>query len=70
MNQWAADWANDPDDDYNLVLEILCNDENIAVIKQSHQGLIFKWYPNKDEITVPFKWLLNLFVEAEKRLEP
>ena len=70
MEQWSADIANDPFDNYNLIVEILFNDENIAVIKQGKEGLEIKWYPNKEELTIPLKWLLNLLIYAEKRLQP
>jgi len=68
MKQWTADFCNDPYDDYNLIVEILFGDEEIAVIKQGHQGLELKWYPNEEEIVVPIVWLSGLFAEAKKRL--
>jgi len=66
MNQWKSDWANDPDDDYNLVLEILCDDEDIAVIKQSKQGLFIKWYANPNDLIIPFDWLLERLLAAKE----
>jgi hypothetical protein len=66
MNQWSADFANDPNDDYNLIIEILYDGEYVAVIKQSQQGLTMTWYPNKKPMTIPVDWLSKLFLEAKQ----
>jgi len=68
MNQWAADFGNDPDDDYNLIVEILYDEEYVAVIKQSPNGLILKWYPSEIELNIPVDWLMGLFEEAQRRM--
>ena len=68
MRQWAADFANDPYDDYNLIVEILCDDKEVAVIKQMQQGLEMKWHPSKEELRIPVDWLLGLFLEAKERM--
>jgi hypothetical protein len=68
MKQWTADFCNDPYDDYNLIIEILCGDEEIAVIKQGQQRLEMKWYPNKEELIIPVEWLSELLLEAKKRM--
>jgi len=68
MKQWTADIANDPYDDYNLIMEILYNDEYVAVIKQSSQGLIMTWYPNKEELKIPVEWLTKLLIDAKEIL--
>jgi len=69
MKQWIADFANDPHDDYNLIVEILYDEEEIAVIKQGQQGLEMKWYPNQEELTVPVDWLSELFLETKRRID-
>ena len=66
--EWSADFANDPYDDYNLIVEILYGDEDIAVIKRSQIGLEIKFYPNTEELLIPFDWLLRLLLETERRL--
>lgn len=68
MTGWSADFANDPFDDYNLIVEILHNDEDVAVIKQGENGLEVKWYANKNDLVVPFDWLFGLFLEAKNRM--
>lgn len=68
MKNWTADFTNNPFDDYNLIVEILCDDEEIAVIRQTSNGLELKWYPNDAELFVPLDWLSELLIEAKKRL--
>jgi hypothetical protein len=69
MNNWTADFTNDPNDDYNPIVEILCDGEEIAVIRKGKEKLEIKWYPNEKELIIPFKWLLSLLTEAEKRMQ-
>lgn|GEM_PF-1395697 len=68
MKQWEADFGNDPNDDFNLVVEILYEDRDVAVIKQSHNGLLVKWYPHSEELVVPLAWLSELLLEAKRKL--
>jgi hypothetical protein len=69
MNNWTADFGNDPYDDYNLIVEILCDDEEIAVIKQGQYGLECIWYPTDKELSIPVDWLLGLMTEAKIRMD-
>ena len=69
MNNWTADFSNDPNDDYNLIVEILCNEEEIAIIRKGKEELEIMWYPNEKELVIPHKWLLTLLNEAEKRMQ-
>lgn len=68
MNGWTADFTNDPFDDYNLIVEILFNDEDIAVIKQGNEGLEMKWYASNKDIVIPVEWLDGLLNEVKERL--
>ena len=68
MKQWTADFASDPDDDYNIIVEILYDDEDVAVIKYGRDGPEMTWYPSKEKLVIPVKWLSGLLVEAEKRI--
>jgi len=65
---WNAEWTNDPDDDYNLVREILYNDLYVAVVKQTSNGLTLTWYPQTEMVTVPAEWLSNLLLKAQTEL--
>ncbi|WP_085832444.1 hypothetical protein [Clostridium merdae] len=68
MSGWNADFANDPFDDYNLIVEILFNDEDVAVIKQGEDGLEMKWYATNKDLIIPVEWLNGLLSEAKERL--
>ena len=69
MNEWTAYWTNDPDDDYNLVREIVYNDYlHVAVIKQTPDGLILTWYPQKEMLTVPLEWIIKVLQETQHDL--
>ena len=69
MDNWTADFTNDPNDDYSPIVEILCNGEEIAVIRKRKDGLEVMWYPNEEELILPHKWLSSLLNEAEKRMQ-
>jgi len=66
MKEWTAVWTNDPDDDYNLILEILYDDEEVAVVKQSQQGLILKWYVSPKGLIIPVDWFSGLLLDAKE----
>lgn len=68
MSGWNADFANDPFDDYNLIVEILFNNEDVAVIKQGKDGLEMKWYATNKDLIIPVEWLNGLLSEANERL--
>lgn len=69
MSGWTADFANDLFDDYNLIVEISFNDEDVAVIKQSSDGLEMKWYASDKDLTIPVEWLNGLLSQAKERLK-
>ena len=68
MKQWSADFGNDPFNDYNLIVEVLFNHKDVALIKQGKNGLEIKWYPHTEELIVPLDWFLDLMKEVKKRL--
>ena len=68
MNQWSASFANDSDNDYNIITKILCDDEVVAVVEQSTQGLILKWHNNSKELMMPVDWLLELLLETKRSI--
>lgn len=66
MKEWSAVWTNNPYDDYNLILEVLCDGKEVAVIKQSQQGLIWKWYVNPKGLIISADWLSGLLLDAKE----
>ena len=68
MNQWESYFINDPYDDYNLVIEILCDDVDVAVIQQRQQGLFLRWYVIPKGLIIPVDWLSSLLLRAKEGL--
>ncbi len=59
---------NDPNDDYNLNIEIFCDDIEVAIIKPSPVGPYLKWYASPKDFAVPVSWLLELLKTAQQRI--
>ncbi len=68
MGIWTADIGNDPYDDYNLIIEVLCDDKDVAVIRNVDGEIVIKWYPQEKELEVPVDWLIGLLSTAKERL--
>ena len=68
MSQWTANFINDPNNDYELMIEILCDDEEVCVIKHGESNLEFTLFSHNKDIVIPFDWLLGLMNEANKKL--
>jgi len=66
--QWTADFTNDPNNDYELMIEILCDDEDIGVIRPGKYGLEFILFSHSKNIVIPFDWILNVMNEANNKL--
>ena len=69
MSKWVADFTNDPTNDFNLVVEILYNDEDVAVIRQGEEGLELKWYARNTDLTVPLDWVMEILIRAKNGLK-
>jgi hypothetical protein len=69
MLKWTADFTNDPNNDFELIVEILCNDQDVAVIKQGNSGLELKLYPHNKDLIIPFDWLIGLMNEVSNRMK-
>jgi len=68
MCLWTSYWGNNPYDDYNLIIEICFNniDNEVAIIKQSQQGLIFQWYKDPKGFEIPISWLFEKLIKAKE----
>ena len=60
MEQWSADIANDPNNDYELLAEILYKEKDVAIIKQGKEGLELILYSHDQDLTIPCSWLLEI----------
>lgn len=65
--KWTADFANDPNDDFNITIEILCDDKDVAIIKQTPNGLMMTWYETTKRLNIPVDWLSGLLETAKRR---
>lgn len=68
MSQWTADFINDPNNDYELMIEIRYDNEEICLIKHGKSELEFILFSHNKDIVIPFNWLLKLMNEASKNL--
>lgn len=68
MDGWIANYVNNPNDDFNVVLEILHNDDDVALIYRGDSGLNLKYYANENDVVIPLNWLLDLLSDAVKKL--
>ena len=68
MLGWTADYANDPNNDFELIVEILYNDLDIGVIHEGKDGLELKWYEHQEAISVPLEWFANLINKVRVEL--
>ncbi|AIF51848.1 hypothetical protein [Pelosinus sp. UFO1] len=68
MKGWSADFVNDPNNDFEVVLEILYEDKDVAVIRQGVDGLEIHWYENTKRLVVPVDWLVKLLIDAKEKL--
>jgi len=64
VKEWTADITNDPNYDYSLIIEILCDDKDLAVIRKSQHYLILKWYATPKGLIMPVDWLSKLLLRA------
>jgi hypothetical protein len=69
MLKWTADFTNDPSNDFELIVEILCNDQDVAVIKQGNSRLELKLYSHNKDLIIPFDWLMGLMNEVNNRMK-
>jgi len=67
MSKWDADFTNDPLNDFEIVVEILHNDEDVAIIRRGEGGLQLKWYAHKEDLVVPLDWLEQIVIESKKQ---
>lgn len=69
MKGWSADFVNDPNNDFEVVIEILYEDKDVAVIRQGDDGLEIHWYENTKRLVVPVDWLVKLLIDAKNNLK-
>lgn len=62
---WTADFVNDPNNDYEIVIELWYNRVNVALISKNDNRVELKWYANKNDLIIHVDWLNGLLIEAK-----
>lgn len=69
QNKWNANFINDPDRDFELMVEICYEGIDVAIITQEKQDLELKIYKNDKNIVIPFEWLFEVMNKARDALK-
>jgi hypothetical protein len=65
----SAEFSNDPERDYRLVVEVLEGDEWRGRLERGEEGeLVLFIYPSRDGTKMPAKWLAALIASVEADL--
>ncbi len=65
MKQWDSQFANNPDRDYDLYLELLESDEAIGEIARGGDGELYLSLFACPKVRIPYRWLVSLSARAE-----
>ena len=65
---WTADITNDPEHDFDLIIELLENDEYQGRIERQNGVLVVRFYSLPD-LTIPAVWLRQILTRAEEDLK-
>lgn len=68
LNKWNALFVNDPDNDYNLMIELEYEEENVGYIVRKENRIEVVFYPSVNKITLPLDWLENVLDKAKLEL--
>jgi len=63
MSEWRADFTNDLNHDYDLIIEISYLDEDIGIVRKTKFGPELELFSHKN-VVIPINWLLKLIEEA------
>ena len=69
MSNWAADFGNDPDRDFALIVEVMEGNEFRARFERQDTGeLVLRVYPTSSGFCIPARWLADLIDTANTEL--
>lgn len=68
LYNWNTIFVNDSDNDFDLIIELECDGDNVGYIKRKESGLSVVFYPCKDKIEIPLSWLENVINKAKREL--
>lgn len=66
MEKWSIIYVNDPNSNFDIVMELLYEDEDFAWIKKDKEGISLIFFPNKKGISIPINWLESVLKEAKR----
>ncbi|MCL2855401.1 MAG: hypothetical protein FWE21_07270 [Defluviitaleaceae bacterium] len=64
-SNWGLCYVNDPDDDFNIVIEVLYGERDVALMTCDFCG-IMRWHPNKEGVDIPIDYLLELIHKSKE----
>jgi hypothetical protein len=66
MQNWTADITNDPNNDFDLVIEIMYGNTDCGRIQRNQsKELEIIWYRNETDMIIPADWLISLLESAK-----
>ncbi len=68
MNKWTAEITNDPERDFELYLELLCDGEYVARIQRNSSGEFELSVYGERELSIPLAWLQQMSDRAKTEL--
>ena len=68
MKGWSADFVNDPNNDFDIVVDISYEDKIVAIIRQGNDGLEIHWY-NNEKLVIPVDWFVKLLLDVKDNLK-
>jgi hypothetical protein len=60
---WTGNYANDPYNDFALLIEMFYDEYNVGIIRQEKNGVSLRWFSYEKKLIVPFEWLFKLVDE-------
>ena len=68
MSKWNYVFVNDPDDNFNIVIDIEFDNKYCATIKKVDEELVLCWYSSPKDHLIPVNWLHKILDEAQQKL--
>lgn len=67
MNNWNSEITNNPDDDYNLYIELLNGEDYVGkIFRDTDKKLKLQVYSDESTSSIPCDWLMKIIESAEK----
>lgn len=67
MDKWEAYIVNDPENDYDLMAEILYDGNEVAMIRKINGAYSLLVYSASKDIQIPLPWLIELIDRLKQK---